>query len=409
MPRARKTANAALDRIARLPRLPDLVIEGGKRPLAVWLREGNETVQPQVAIWLDSRSGFIRATRVISPLDGTDDGLGETLEALLEAFTGPFLALPTIPPPQPARRGGRKWEPDQWSPQPGQPSRVVVDDAALAEAARALLAPLDVPVEQVERLPAFEEAFESLSAAMGADPAAGPPEPFAWEIDPALLPPLYKAAAGYARRAPWGYMPDHPAIVVRLGEHGPRPGVDTLYACILGGGGMVRGVAFYYSPDAVERAAHAGEELSLDDDEVDAAIALLRQSGAPVDQVPPAALREMVAGLAAVEEPGEDAGLAAMEDGLVCFVEPAEESDPTYLAWLAERGLKFSRRQGVPSFFRTVRGGEPELPDAREVKALTIAIEAINQFVSHSGARLAGPAPPAGGLSYVARVKSGGE
>ena len=98
MPRARKTANAALDRIARLPRLPDLVIEGGKRPLAVWLREGNETVQPQVAIWLDSRSGFIRATRVISPLDGTDDGLGETLEALLEAFTGPFLTLPAIPP-----------------------------------------------------------------------------------------------------------------------------------------------------------------------------------------------------------------------------------------------------------------------------------------------------------------------
>ena len=68
MPKARKPSKAALNRLARLPRLPDLVLEGGKRPLGIYMREGGETIQPQVALWVDAGSSFIRATEIINPL-----------------------------------------------------------------------------------------------------------------------------------------------------------------------------------------------------------------------------------------------------------------------------------------------------------------------------------------------------
>lgn len=409
MPEQPTADGTAVARLAGLPRLPDSVLEGGRRTVAIWIREGNQVVQPDVAIWLDARSRFIRATRVINPLAGAAGGLAEALEALLDACTGPFLTLPGLPPPpvmRPARRKGRRRETESWGAQPGLPAKVLVNDATLADAARALFAPLDVPVEYAAELPAFEEAFASLSEALGADPDAGPPEPFAWEIDAALLPPLYKAAAAYARRAPWRYMPDYPPVVIELGERGPRPEVPTLYACILGGGGVVTGVAFYYAREAVARARDAGEALELDEEEIDAAIALLQQLGAPVDELPPDALREVVGNVVA-EETGRRAGPELMEDGLVCFFDPEEESDPTYLEWLQARGVKYATRHGVPSFFRTVQGGEPELPAAREVAALTLALAALDQFFGHFGSLLKRPFLPDEELTYEAQVGSG--
>src|SRR5947208_6735286 len=163
MPKTQRPTKAALARLARLPRHSDLVIEGGKRPLGVFIRENDQTVQPELALWLDAQSGFIRGTAMINPLESADGGIGEALAALVDAAANPVVAPLTEPASArddgATRKGGRPRLGLQ-PPPAGLPARIVVDDAALAEAARAIFAPLDVPVEVSEHLPAFDEAFE---------------------------------------------------------------------------------------------------------------------------------------------------------------------------------------------------------------------------------------------------------
>src|SRR5919202_4239190 len=92
MPKTQRPTKAGLARLARLPRRSDLVIEGGKRALGVFIRENDQTVQPQLALWLDAQSGFIRGTAMINPLESTDGGIGEALAALVDATTNPVVA-----------------------------------------------------------------------------------------------------------------------------------------------------------------------------------------------------------------------------------------------------------------------------------------------------------------------------
>src|SRR5438270_11165707 len=184
MPKSQRPTKAALARLARLPRRSDLVIEGGKRPLGVFIRENDQTIQPQLALWLDAQSGFIRGTAMINPLESTDGGIGEALAALVDAGTNPVVAPLAAPERDDgAARTGGKLPVRLQPPPPGLPARIVVDDAALAEAARTIFTPLDVPVEVSEHLPAFEEAFDSVAPFLGARPDAEPPQPFSWEID----------------------------------------------------------------------------------------------------------------------------------------------------------------------------------------------------------------------------------
>ncbi|MHB8648449.1 MAG: DUF6930 domain-containing protein, partial [Thermomicrobiales bacterium] len=366
-------------RLAGLPRRAGLVITGGKRLLGVYIREGNETVQPQIALWLDAASGFVFGTQIISPLTSADDGVSEALDALVNVLAAPpgpsvadEIALLGGDGKRGKRRGGPPLEPL------GLPERITINDAELAKAARALFASLDIPVAYEKRSPAFDDAFASLAEFMGRPGGAFPP-PFAWEIAPALLPALYKAADGYARRAPWRYLPDNPAIAITLGEYGPEPGVETLYACVLGGAGMVIGVAFYYSLDDVHAAVESGEQMSIDDEDVDFAIAQLRLAGAPIDDLPADMLHDMVrARLAAEQDEDEDDDGEPITYGesMVVFFDPAAESDPTYLDWLRERGITYANRRLVPSFFRVIGGETRDVTD-REVTALTLALAAL--------------------------------
>src|SRR5919202_3084839 len=406
MPKTQRPTKAGLARLARLPRRSDLVIEGGKRPLGVFIRENDQIVQPQLALWLDAQSGFIRGTAMINPLESRDGGIGEALAALVDACSKPVVAPLAAPARDDgaARKGGKppvRLQP----PPPGLPARIVVDDADLAEAARAIFTPLNIPVEASEHLQAFEEAFDSVAPFLGARPNAEPPQPFSWEIDTALLPALYKAAATYARRAPWQYMPDHPPVAVRLGAHGPEPGVDTLYASIMGGGGQVIGIALYYSLDEFRSAARRGTEIADRDEDVEEAIDLLRQAGAPVDQMEPGDLRELAGAFMGQMEPGRAEPPEVFENALVFFLEERDESDPTYLEWLAAHGPQYTRHN-VPFFLKTTPGSTPRQPNEREVRALTLAIEALAQFFKAYERVLHGPFLPVQGLTYQATVQN---
>jgi hypothetical protein len=418
-----------LSRLAALPRSSELVIEGGKRSLGLNMRENKQIVQPQVALWVEADSGFVRAVRIINPSESSDDGSTEALQVLMEA-----LARPVGAPSAPSRLS-------MPSPAPGLPAKLMVNDQALAEIARNLLAPLDITIEYAEDLPDFDAAFRDLSAAIGADPDGeqGPPEPFDWEIAEDLLPSLYKAAAGYWRRAPWEYLGSDVPIAIELGNHGPQPGVGSLYAVVLGNAGEVFGAAFYYSLDGFERTMHHGEEHmereeagmsdvptgEHEDQRVDELIEMLRRSGAPVDEVPPEALRDMVTslmgsqGMSGEDEQAEGEPMAkeeyleVIEDSLFLDFNSEYDSDPTYLDWLAERKLKYASRAGVPSFHRLVERSGPVRPTEREVRALTLAIEALNRFFSAHRSLLdhpemgVYPLMMAGKLTYTANVGAG--
>ena len=413
MPRKRQTIGDRLQRLARLPRREDLVIVGGKRTVGLYLREGKETFQPQIALWLEEQSGIMRHSEVIHPQKSGDGGVSEALEALIDGLEHPPL-MP-VPPrqfaelPTPARQ---QIAATPAPTGPGLPAKILVNDAVLAAAAQALFAPHQVSVAYQEQLPVFEEAFQGLSERLGASEGAEPPKPFDWDLSHAVLAPLYQAAASYWRRAPWSYLPDHPPVVVQLGASGPQPGVETLYASILGALGMTMGVAFYYSAEGLERTMQQSikrAEQRAQSPEVDAAIEALRQTGLPLDLVPPEYLRLAVGELLdETAPPAPKEVFETLEEGLVCFFDTDQEIDPTYLEWMEEHGFKAPSRQAVPTFLKTSPGQEPQEPNERETRAMTLALEALNQFFSRFRAPLeeqsASPGVP---LRLQARLRDG--
>lgn len=391
-----------LARLAKLPRQPDVVLIGGKRQLGIYIRgEDKQSYKPDMVLWLDAGAGFVRASQIVDPHKTSDAGLSEALETLVEALTRPIPVL--TPPPfafPPSLAEGRLTppphsllpvQPKVAPPGPGLPGKIVVNDATLAEAARNMFAPFGVPVEYTEHLPEFDEAFQDLSDFMGADDEAGPPEPFTWEIDEAVLPALYKAAAGFWRRAPWEYMGSDLPVAVELGEHGPQPDVNTLYATILGNGGEVFGIAFYYSLDGFRRTLELGEQQIGPNAAIDSFIEVLRQAGAPIDEIPQSALYQAASQLmeeSGLPVPDADQALEAMEDGMMIYFDPDDDSDPTYLDWLDERELKYASRDAIPSFHRLVARSQPRPLNEREARAMVIAIEALNQFFSARGRQI---------------------
>ncbi len=407
MPRTRKPAKSARERLADLPRRADLTLAGGIQALPIYVREKGATVQPQLVLWMDGDGGYMYAFGLISPTATSDNGVSEALDTLYQAIVQPG-ASPGMLLPAAARSN---------LPQPALPARVLVNDAALAAAARAVLEPLGVAVEHRESLPVLEAAVAELTQSLGVEPGAPPPEPFSWAIDPALLPPLYKAAAGLWRRAPWEYLPDHPPVILSLGTHGPREGVELLYASIMGLAEEVFGVAFYYTPEALDRivahgearAERAGAEgVEVSEEQMGAAIELLRQMGLPVDQVPPEVLRSMV-GPALAEPEMSDEELDEMrqltEDSLLLLFDPQDEVDPTYAEWIKQRRLPTASADAVPTFVSNGKGGEHTEPNAREAQALTLAVDALNQFFSKYRRQLEMSAGAPQTIAYQATVQ----
>ena len=387
MPRAPKTARRAqtvAERLAGLPLLPDLVIEGGMRTLAMLVREGTEMVQPQLALWIDRDTTIVRAVSdVISPVRHTDGGTAAALEALVRACTGPFpgapsedrvIALPGVAEPVTIT-----------APRPGLPTTLLVEDAGLADAARQLLEPLGVRVEQGGDLQAFEGAFADMASALGADPSGNVPGPFDWQVDAALLQPLYTEAASYSRRAPWTYMPDFPPIALILGDLGPEPGVETLYASILGGGGEVLGVALYYTAAGLRAHVEQGTAMVDDDPRIDDLLATLSQAGMPVDMVPPEIARDLIRASGLLQGPGgEAASQPSTVDALLVSFESQKNSNPSYLRWLTDRKIAFTKSK-VPTFFRMLEVGDQRPPTEQETQALLAALCTLNAYFSAEG------------------------
>lgn len=389
MPTPRNAGNPLAARLASLPTQPELVIAGGKADLDVWVQEGDETFQPGLSLWLDGDTGLVRSSTLYSPLATIDDGITEALEALVTAIVEPMPFAPGMAPPPSAL-----------------PGLVIVNDATLAAAARALLAPFDVQVEYQEPIEVFEEAFDALSESVGADEDAEMPTPFIWDIDPALLPPLFAAADRYARQAPWQSLPDYPPLSITLGEASPLPGVPELYGAVLGGGGDIDGLALYFSLDDYDLALNLAGQTMLDESDIDQAVDFLRDMGAPVGAMSDEDMRALVANVLQ-SQMVDGVDLDEMGNSVGCFFDAVEEVDPTYLRWLQERGITVPNREAVPSFLRIAMGEGPRLPNAAEVAALTIGLDAVSQFTQRFQPELDQDEPPTEHLTHQAQVTAG--
>jgi hypothetical protein len=409
MAKWQKLSKQNIERLARLRRRPEQVIEGGKRVLPLYFYENRQTFQPHVAIWVDANDGRLLASDVINPLESKDEGISEALEVLVLAMAEPEAQQQE---PQGIKKGGltlvsasgQKLEKSS----AGVPGRVRVNDEALAEAARKFLEPLHVQVDYIADIPAFDEAFGSLSEYMGADGSPEPPQPFAWEIDPKLVLPLFAAAANYYKRSPWEYLGDEPPLMVHLGEYGPEEGTGTVYVSVLGGAGAVQGAVIYYSLEAMHRMAERGQELLPGEEEIEEAIEVMRQAGAPIQDIPPDQLRQFVGQMLAEQGPMGEKLAETVEDGLVGFFDPEEERDPTYLDWLDDHKIRYSK-QAVPMFLRIVAGGKAQPPNEREARALTLVFEGLSQFFTQNRRMLERGMFPEEGLKYQAQVDLGGE
>lgn len=379
-----RLTNAQRARLKRLPRRLNLILEGGIRPLSIQIPGEAHGVHPLVAMWVDGMTGAVRGHTLVSPEDSADAGVNAALRVLVFACADP-LHLPG----QLRASGGMdaRGEPaalDGPALEPGMPAKIVVDDPALAQAIRAYFEGIEVRVEVADQIPAFAAAMASLDEYMTAETEE---VPFAWEIDPALVPPLYKAAVAYWKRKAWEYMPDYPPVAVNLGEHGPRDGVSTLYASIMGAQELVTGVAFYYTPEAIERVANAEPDIAVSKAEIDDALNMLMNFGSPAKGIPKDVLREAVGAAIEQEQAEKDLDWVMHEDGLVVFFSPDDETSDSYGEWLTAHKVKGPSRSAVPSFHRT-GSGDPRPPDARETQALTLALEGLAQFFGQHGRTL---------------------
>ncbi len=400
--------------LKNLPHRPGQVLVGGMRTVDVFIREGKEYFKPKLALWLDQSWGMVLNSEIIMPSQSLDGGITEALAGLFQAIIGPYT-LPPIPSPL----GNPSF------PQPGLPERIVVTDQALAQAITRLFAPLNIPVEYwAGPIEVLEEAFRGVSQAMGADPEAQPPEPFEWFLETERdLPFLYKAAASFWRRKPWEYVTSDFPFRVELGsKNGPDPKTPRLYPVVLGNAGMVIGIAFYFSLADFRTVVRLGEEQSDRDAMIGEGKVMLPHTGRSIDNLLPLIQERVV-----IEELGPELGLSKlnrkqkqkqkrekMVESLVVFFDAVEQSDPEYLDWMKKRGFKYPSREAVPSFHRITPGQEGRVGDgrrslnSREVRAVGLAFDALNQFFSRLGFMLERLTTPAKGY-FDMEAKAGEE
>lgn len=404
-----------------LPRRADLVLEGGRVPAMATLPDAIDGGSLELILWLDASSGFIYSNKLVALEQSSDSGIQEALAALVTAIQAPLMAADgdvfasslgvdgdeDVPANIIAFSGAAHMSVEAeaqratQSSAPGLPATVRVNDEALADAARALLAPLGVHVEYAADLAYFDQAVASLRAQM-ADLLLADDEPFTWDVDPNVLTSLYRAAAGVWRRAPWAYLAETPPFVVSIGSgDGDASGAVTRFASVLGGMGEAYGIAMYASLDTLLRAAAGPDVASSLDLDMEDAIEMLRQAGAPVDEVPPDLLHTVLAGMTAQEQPDQQratlrtvdavAPATAADDtmpaddgehAVVVLYEPRDECAPTYLDWLKAHHMPGASGDNVPSFYIVNPDQTLQQLQHRDVLDLTVTLTALNQFFS---------------------------
>lgn len=235
-------------------------------------------------------------------------------------------------------------------------------------------------------------------------------EPFSWEIDPALLPPLFAAADRFAKLAPWQYVDEEPPAEINLGTNGPEKGTEQLYGAVLGSDELVMGLAAYYTLEGYDQALHEtpDEDAEPEEQDLNEMIETLRQMGAPVDEMPPEEVKEAIEML--MEQLMESGGVSAPEDinCLLMYLNSEEDTDPTYLDWLKQHQITYASAESVPFFLRTLEDGDVRTLNPQEVQSLTIAVEALTDFFTTQRSRLEDEGVPEEPITWQPQISPAG-
>ncbi len=161
---------------------------------------------------------------------------------------------------------------------------------------------------------------------------------------------------------------------------------------------MVIGIAFYFSLADFRKAVSQGEKQAEQDALIEQGKEMLRRAGSSIDHLPPLVQERVV-----IDELGQQLGLTKanskqkrekLVDSLVLFYESAGKSGPEYVDWLKERGFKYPSKEAVPRFHRIVPEQGGRSLNSREVRAVALALDALNQFFSAIGFMLERIQPP---------------
>ncbi|MDX2254808.1 MAG: hypothetical protein NW214_04765 [Pseudanabaenaceae cyanobacterium bins.39] len=212
--------------------------------------------------------------------------------------------------------------------QPSLPQKILVSDRETQFYLRGVLQDLDIAVEYVERLPLIDEIFSHILES--------------FTVTPPAVPEKYAAALRQQseqlwHNAPWNILWDHQVLSIKI----DRWDLETLYAIVMGKMGLERGVIFYRSQDSLIKFRQriiAGES----EDEIEETF--LHQ--------------DCLFNLFESEEPEED------------------------LSRLRHRLKKSHKPPTITPIYGTLHpleGGRPYLYE-EEAIALTVALEAVNQF-----------------------------
>ncbi len=206
-----------IEQLRALPRRPGETWQGGLVRLPGWIVEpGLKPYRPLGGMWVSLRTEVIHVGRLRTPEEAGPD---QVLEALVELACNCELA------------GYR-------------PSRLEVNNAAVAADLGPRLAALDIEVVCRERLLMVDRFLRELAA------KAGPSADIASPLDPPgmtveRLRAFADAAAEFYRAAPWRHLED--IDIIRIETQVPDP--TLRYACVLGRAGLEFGVGLYESPE----------------------------------------------------------------------------------------------------------------------------------------------------------------
>lgn len=209
--------------VAALPRQGVETWQGGVFKLHTWIEdEDGEPYRPYSALWAGE---FIYGQTMLSHSPTHE----ETLQTLIYAMAHPTMG------------------------EPRRPTTVEVDDPDLQEYLSTKLHLLDVTVQLRDSLDELSEAVEELQRGMG---SGGPPGHLsAPGVTPEMVESFFEAAAEFCKHKPWRRLSDYVPVQV----HCPSFEKGTVYAVLMGHGGLTDGLAVFETLAAFDRMSELDE------------------------------------------------------------------------------------------------------------------------------------------------------
>jgi hypothetical protein len=368
---------SAQARLNRLKQASDVTFVGGWRQLQGWIRENGESFQPGILMWYDPRSDAPLYATLFNPEQPDAiatqllNGAQEAIKPRSQAFTS---------------KGGVSMPSEFPRVLPGT---LIVTDESVVPTLSKFFEPLKVTVRYEPDNESLVELLDNLEEEVSKSLADEPPEPFSWDIPEEDYVPLFDVAEKLVELDSEWFEYDYTApIEITLGDRGPQPGVNTLYAAFDPDDGEA---TFFFSREDFDNAiANTSDTPEISEEELVEFRESLQESGMPSEMVPAVGSEEelaMAQMFMAIRGPAtEEEARKSLRHALSILFTDLDEVDPSYEEWLEKHGQidRFDEWGQWPTFIRTMP--EPpytRVPDEREAQALSLGLQSLVAYHEH--------------------------